>query len=123
MSFHENLWVATAAAAPVIALAAVIVASDMFNGQRQLARTAFPAGHAEKVARLLNGQLWVVALTLALQVSMLLEALWCLAAGYDRWSIVAPVIAEPLGVVLLLASAIVTSRLRFLGLPAGEERE
>ena len=54
---------------------------------------------------------------------MLLEVLWCLADGYDRWPVAAPVIAEPLGILLLVASAVLTSRLRFLGLAAGQERE
>ena len=132
MSYHESFWIAIAAAAPVVALAAVVSVADVFRSAEGISRT-LPHNWADKdfwtnkddtldwptiirrsnwayrllrggyAAGLINGGLQLVAMSMALQ---------SLADGYDVVSTLFPDVAVPLGIFLLLVSTTINASLR-----------
>lgn len=115
VAYHVDLWVATAAAAPVIALAGVLSASDWVGGIRQLGRSAHTSLPArDQIMRTANQQKWLIIANLALQIWMLYIALFSLATTQDRSPAAIPVIVEPTGILLLVGTSLLNARIRAL---------
>jgi hypothetical protein len=135
--YHDSLWVAVTAAAPVIALAAIVSLSDTSgvaaglvdaagryadeNNHGELAHTGFMQVYRDRVAGIEDRGLqiavggWITALiNLALQVALVAIALISLADGSNAVSPIVPEIAVPLGVFLLLGTALLSLWLREL---------
>jgi hypothetical protein len=134
VSYHESFWIAIAAAAPVIALAAVVSVADLFRAAERISRT-LPHDWADKdfwtnkdatsdwpaiirrtngayrllrggyAAALINGGLQLVALSMALQ---------SLADGNDVVPTLFPDVAVPLGIFLLLVSTTINALLQIV---------
>lgn len=106
MSYHAGVWLTVGAAAPVIALAAVVSKSEAAGLRNRFFTSPFssPAdtGDADvivyRAARWLN---WLITANLLLQATALAIALLSLAVERDQVPLVAPVIVEPLGLLLL----------------------
>ena len=132
MSYHESFWIAIAAAAPVIALAAVVSVGDVFRAAERISRTlphnwtnedfwtdrddtldwptilrtsnvGYRLLRGGYAAGIINGVLQLVALSMALQ---------SLADGNDVVSTLLPDVAVPLGIFLLLVSTTINAALR-----------
>ena len=114
VSFHESFWVAIGAAAPVIALAAIVAFTDTgrtwadwLRDQRDKNDEDIKQGYVMlwtgSVAGLVNVLLQVVTLVLALL---------SLAASHDRVPLIVAEIMAPLGIFLLLVNGIVIILIR-----------
>lgn len=106
MSYHADVWLTVGAAAPVIALAAVISKAETTDLRNKLFTTPFasPADTTDvntmvyKTARWLNR---LVTANILLQVAALATALLSLAAEHDQVPLAVPIVVEPLGILLL----------------------
>lgn len=121
MTFHENFWITVGAAAPVVALAAVVSFTDgirVVESVNDLGRTAkvdWPTKNAERGVTVLASLFVISAANIILQVVALALALTALAQGHNSVAPVLLVVGEPLSVLLLLVTGILTAWLRFLG--------
>jgi hypothetical protein len=124
MAYHESLWLATAAAAPVIALASVV----SFNDSLRALTTRF--NYSYKTSSALESQLrwrqtaavwlWFLAtVNLAIQATMLLTALGSLARNRDILAATDPAIVEPASLLLLIFSGCLTVLVRRLSVLIG----
>jgi hypothetical protein len=90
MTFHENFWLTVGAAAPVVALAAVVSFTDgirVVESVNDLGRTAkvdWPAKNAGRSATVLASLFVISAANIILQVVALALALTALAQGHNR---------------------------------------
>jgi hypothetical protein len=106
MSYHADVWLTVGAAAPVIALAAVVSKAETTDLRNKFFTSPFssPADTTDvsammyTAARWLN---WLVTLNILLQVAALATALLSLAAGRDQVPLAVPIVLEPLGILLL----------------------
>lgn len=117
MSYHADFWLTVGAAAPVIALAAVVSKAEAADLRDKFFTSPFsrPADIRDvdtimyKSAKWLN---WLVIANLLLQVAALAIALLSLAVEHDQVPLGVPIVVEPLGVLLLAmtGSAAITLR-------------
>lgn len=103
MAYHEGFWIAVAAAAPVVALAAIVAFADIagISGGRR-----GPPDTDSRIISIGRGVLWsgyaAGLVNVLLQAVMLLLALLSLAAGHDQAPLIIAEIMAPLGILLLL---------------------
>lgn len=117
MSYHADFWLTVGAAAPVIALAAVISKAEAADLRNKFFTSPFSSPTEirdvdtmmYKSAKWLN---WLVIANLLLQVAALAIALLSLAVEHDQVPLVVPIVVEPLGLLLLAitGSAAITLR-------------
>ena len=114
--YHEAFWTAAAAAAPVIALAAIVSLTDTARplGPHMFGQESYKIG-ADKLGAL-RWLLWlgygVGFANLVLQALTLLFALQSLAAGHDRVRLGFAEVTATLGIGLLLLSGLLVAALR-----------
>jgi hypothetical protein len=107
VTYHESFWIAVAAAAPVVALAAIVAFTDIagISGGRRA-----PGDTDPDVIKLGRRLLWSGYATglgnVLLQAVMLLLALLSLAAGHDQAPLIVAEVTTPLGVLLLLVASV-----------------
>jgi hypothetical protein len=117
--YHENFWVAVAAAAPVIALASVISATDAlrmyddFERPADIAEEAWPDKLARQGIRWLWVLMTVTGLNLVVEGFALVFALISLANGYNQIPPVIPAIGVPAGIALVVISGVLTIDLKY----------
>jgi hypothetical protein len=131
VAYHDSLWVTVGAAAPVIALAAIVSISDIFGAderfwdgfRRYLDGADYSTQFMEEIGNMLLvqgrragriglGSRWIAIINVSLQLAMLAIALVSLADGSNAVSPIVPEIGIPLGVFLLLVSTTLTLVLR-----------
>lgn len=130
MAYHDSLWVAVAAAAPVIALTTIVSYSDTSTAYQEfwerLSRYLSSTGldnlkpevdqllgrQRRRLGRLTMGSSAIALLNICWQLLLLFLALWSLAEGKDEASAFFTAFAVPLGVFLLLWGTVLNLRLR-----------
>ena len=117
MAFHENFWVVTGTAAPVIALANIVAIGDFWS-----LRDTFIAAIShpnEELARAGIRKAYVIytvaTVNMVIQAAMIYAALQSLSEGRNYTSPWKASIAESLGILACLYSALVTARWKDLG--------
>jgi hypothetical protein len=115
VAYHEAFWIAVAAAAPVVALAAIVAYTDLGRiiGRRPEPGRANPASFKTLAEVLVTGMA-VAWINVVLQAVTLLLALLSLAADHDQAPLIIAEITTPLGIFLLLVSGVIGGTLRFL---------
>lgn len=127
VAYHDSLWVTVGAAAPVIALAAIVAVSDLSGAQGTLRDIAYryvdpitrepdqgPTGAAVWYV-LTSWRRWgnsFAGINIALQMAMLAVALVSLSNTSNLVSPIVPEIVLPLGVFLLFMSTRVANLIR-----------
>jgi hypothetical protein len=114
----ESFWVVVGTAAPVIALAAVVSATDLisvtdsFDRPDDIPEQAWPGELERQGRRVVNGAWAVVVVVLLSQVLVLNLALGSLARGYSVISPDPVWIFEPVIIALLLGAATLNNAAR-----------
>jgi hypothetical protein len=117
MSYHADVWLTVGAAAPVIALAAVVSNAEAKDLRNKFPNSSFASPTettdvntmVHKAARWLNR---LVTINILLQVGALATALLSLAAERDQVPLAVPIIVEPLGILLLAMTGSLAITLR-----------
>ena len=121
MALHENVWIVTGAAAPVIALANLVAINDSIGMSHALARARGVATHpydirnAKIATRSRKAVSGVAYSNLSLQAVMLFLALASLSVGYDIVAPLCAAVVEPMGLILLILAAIFADDMRLFG--------
>jgi hypothetical protein len=116
VAYHQNFWIAVAAAAPVIALAAVVAFTDTarVGGVGQIR----PAGADPNLLKMVRWGIWgghaAGLVNVLLQAATLLLALLSLAAGHDQAPLIVAEITAPLGIFLLVVGGAIGAFLRVI---------
>jgi hypothetical protein len=117
MSYHADVWLTVGAAAPVIALAAVVSKAEATDLRNKSFTNPFSSPEdttdvnamVHQIARWLNR---LVIVNILLQVAALATALLSLAAEHDQVPLAVPVVVEPLGILLLAMTGSMAITLR-----------
>ncbi len=124
MTYHESLWVAAAAAAPVIALASVVSFTEAHSRQVILVRERMggraatphrrpdPAISAKPTTNLITALDLVSGANMFLQVLVLNAALMSLALNHDNAPLRLPIWGEPGGLALVIIGGYLSANLR-----------
>jgi hypothetical protein len=116
VTYHESFWIAVAAAAPVIALAAVVAFTDTarIGGVGQIR----PADADPDLLKMVRWGIWggygAGLVNVLLQAATLLLALLSLAAGHDQAPLIVAEITAPLGIFLLVMGGAIGAFLRVI---------
>jgi len=123
MTYHESLWVAAAAAAPVIALASIVSVTEARSRQAALVRDTTrareatrpgkpdPVVAAQPTLKLIGALDSVSFINIILQFFVLSAALWSLADNRDYAPLRLAVWGEPFGLFLLFIGAYLSANL------------
>jgi uncharacterized membrane protein YbhN (UPF0104 family) len=138
VAFHESFWVATSAAAPVIALAAIVALPDLSSTlakTTQDVRTARdgrrpasgenPAADPEMAQARLEWRLsmlyWAITIVnLFAQAGLLAFSLWALADKQDLMPLGLAILLAVIGILLLAGSTMFVINLRYSRDSAGK---
>lgn len=111
MSYHEAFWLATAAAAPVIALAAVVALPDMADATREASNAAQDAvrysveARFESSSRAARSQYATLGIVLA-QAALLAVSLSALATHRDVMPAWVAIVLAVSGIMLLTVTTL-----------------
>jgi hypothetical protein len=107
MSYHETLWLAISASAPVIALASIVSVGDSYKLDEISEQSQAGGRETGRLPVAIN------AGNMTLQVATLLDALLSIYNGRDSThSFVFAVLSQPFGITLLLISTLVNGSAR-----------
>jgi hypothetical protein len=111
---HESFWIAVAAAAPVIALAAIVALTDTARaaGLDRYAPDGADPDLIRAAQKLLRSGYAAGLVNIVLQAVTLLLALLSLAAGHDQAPLIVAEITAPFGIFLLFAGGMIAIALR-----------
>jgi len=117
MPYHPDVWLTVGAAAPVIALAAVVSKAEATDLRNKFFINPFssPADTTEANVMVYRAARWLnrlVIVTVLLQAAALATALLSLAVDRDQVPLAVPIVVEPLGILLLAMTSSMAITLR-----------
>jgi hypothetical protein len=106
MTFHVDLWVSTAAAAPVIALAAIVSTGDIL---KQMTRAIIQnQDNTADLLRLLNAANWTNVINILIQTLILYFSLQSLAKDANQANASLIINGTIIGLILLVLSLLLS---------------